>query len=158
LANPASIVLNTSVNAHIGMPNSSVYAASKAALQSVIRTLSGELIGRGIRLNAVGPASSGLPVRRAAEGLAEAIGKGAQLGRGAPVLTRKPGRPRTLVMPCGPRKRQSPTPRPYHAPTSPDRPPGALLCRSADASPGSRRHIPEAVFERQAFSLAGCRM
>jgi NAD(P)-dependent dehydrogenase (short-subunit alcohol dehydrogenase family) len=55
LANPASIILNTSVNAHIGMPNSSVYAASKAALQSFIRTLSGELIGRGIRLNAVSP-------------------------------------------------------------------------------------------------------
>ncbi|RFB79227.1 SDR family oxidoreductase [Methylovirgula sp. 4M-Z18] len=55
LANPASIVLNTSVNAHIGMPNSSVYAATKAALQSFIRTLSGELIGRGIRLNAVSP-------------------------------------------------------------------------------------------------------
>src|ERR1700712_2949329 len=31
-ANPASIVLNTSVNAHIGMPNTSVYAASKAGL------------------------------------------------------------------------------------------------------------------------------
>ena len=30
LANPASIVLNTSINAHIGMPNSSVYAATKA--------------------------------------------------------------------------------------------------------------------------------
>lgn len=53
--NPASIVLNTSVNAHIGMPNSSVYAATKAALQSLIRTLSGELIPRGIRLNAVSP-------------------------------------------------------------------------------------------------------
>ena len=47
--NPSSIVLNTSVNAHIGMPNSSVYGASKAALQSLIRTLSGELVSRGIR-------------------------------------------------------------------------------------------------------------
>jgi NAD(P)-dependent dehydrogenase (short-subunit alcohol dehydrogenase family) len=28
-ANPASIVLNTSVNAHIGMPNTSVYGATK---------------------------------------------------------------------------------------------------------------------------------
>jgi NAD(P)-dependent dehydrogenase (short-subunit alcohol dehydrogenase family) len=54
-ANPASIVLNTSVNAHIGMPMTSVYAASKAALQSLIRTLSGELIPRGIRVNAVSP-------------------------------------------------------------------------------------------------------
>jgi NAD(P)-dependent dehydrogenase (short-subunit alcohol dehydrogenase family) len=55
LANPASIVLNTSVNAHIGMPMSAIYAASKAALSSFIRTFSGELIGRGIRVNAVSP-------------------------------------------------------------------------------------------------------
>ena len=55
LANPASIVLNGSVNAHIGMANTSVYAATKAALISLVRTLSGELIGRGIRVNAVSP-------------------------------------------------------------------------------------------------------
>ncbi len=30
-ANPASIVLTTSINAHIGMPNTSIYGASKAA-------------------------------------------------------------------------------------------------------------------------------
>ena len=54
-ANPASIVLNTSVNAHIGMPNTTVYGATKAALLSLTRTLSGELIGRGIRVNAVSP-------------------------------------------------------------------------------------------------------
>ena len=52
-ANPASIVLNTSINAHIGMPNSSVYGAAKAALLSLARTLSGELIPRGIRVNAI---------------------------------------------------------------------------------------------------------
>jgi NAD(P)-dependent dehydrogenase (short-subunit alcohol dehydrogenase family) len=54
-ANPASIVLNTSVNAHIGMANTSVYGASKAALLSLARTLSGELVGRGIRVNAISP-------------------------------------------------------------------------------------------------------
>src|SRR5580704_2520875 len=54
-SNPASIVLTTSVNAHIGMPNSSIYSASKAALLSLARTLSGELIPRGIRVNAVSP-------------------------------------------------------------------------------------------------------
>src|SRR5579871_1512336 len=54
-ANPASIILNTSVNAHIGMPTSSVYGATKAALLSFSRTLSGELIGRGIRVNAISP-------------------------------------------------------------------------------------------------------
>jgi len=33
LANPASIVLNASINAHIGMPASSVYALTKAAMR-----------------------------------------------------------------------------------------------------------------------------
>ncbi|MBV8710098.1 MAG: SDR family oxidoreductase, partial [Acidobacteriaceae bacterium] len=54
-ANPASIVLNASVNAHVGMPNTSVYGASKAALLSLARTLSSELVARGIRVNAVSP-------------------------------------------------------------------------------------------------------
>jgi NAD(P)-dependent dehydrogenase (short-subunit alcohol dehydrogenase family) len=54
-ANPASIVLNASVNAHIGMPNTSVYGATKAALLSLTRTLSGELVSRGVRVNAVSP-------------------------------------------------------------------------------------------------------
>jgi len=62
LANPASIVLNTSINAHIGMPNSSVYALTKAGLISLARTLSGELIGRGIRVNAVSPGPIATPL------------------------------------------------------------------------------------------------
>ncbi|MEP6876166.1 MAG: SDR family oxidoreductase [Burkholderiales bacterium] len=62
LANPSSVVLNTSVNAHIGMPNSSVYAASKAGLISLARTLSGELIGRGIRVNAISPGPISTPL------------------------------------------------------------------------------------------------
>jgi NAD(P)-dependent dehydrogenase (short-subunit alcohol dehydrogenase family) len=62
LADPSSIVLNTSINAHIGMPTSSVYAATKAALLSFARTLSGELIGRGIRVNAVSPGPISTPL------------------------------------------------------------------------------------------------
>jgi len=61
-ANPASIVLNASVNAHIGMPNTTVYGASKAALLSLTRTLSGELISRGIRVNAVSPGPIATPL------------------------------------------------------------------------------------------------
>lgn len=70
-ANPASIVLNTSVNAHIGMPNTTVYSASKAALLSLARTLSGELISRGIRVNAVSPGPISTPLYSKL-GLAEA--------------------------------------------------------------------------------------
>ena len=62
LSKPASIVLNTSINAHIGMPTSSVYAATKAGLLSLARTLSGELIGRGIRVNAVSPGPVSTPL------------------------------------------------------------------------------------------------
>ena len=62
LANPASIVLNTSINARIGMPNSSIYAATKAGLVSLARTLSGELIQRGIRVNAVSPGPISTPL------------------------------------------------------------------------------------------------
>jgi NAD(P)-dependent dehydrogenase (short-subunit alcohol dehydrogenase family) len=62
LASAASIVLTASINAHIGMPNSSIYAATKAGLVSMARTLSGELIGRGIRVNAVSPGPVATPL------------------------------------------------------------------------------------------------
>jgi len=61
-ANPASIILNGSVNAHVGMANTSVYGATKAALISLTRTLSGELIGRGIRVNAISPGPISTPL------------------------------------------------------------------------------------------------
>ncbi|MEM5428793.1 SDR family oxidoreductase [Cupriavidus oxalaticus] len=57
-----SIVLNGSINARIGMPTSSVYAASKAALISLAKTLSGELIGSGIRVNVVSPGPVSTPI------------------------------------------------------------------------------------------------
>jgi len=37
------------------MPNTTIYSASKAALLSLTRTLSGELVTRGIRVNAISP-------------------------------------------------------------------------------------------------------
>ncbi len=61
-ANPASIVLMTSINANMGMANSSVYAATKAGLLSMARTLSGELVSRGIRVNAVSPGPIATPL------------------------------------------------------------------------------------------------
>ena len=62
LSDNASIILNTSINAHIGMPNSSVYAASKAALITLARTLSAELVDRGIRVNVVSPGPVETPI------------------------------------------------------------------------------------------------
>src|SRR4029079_9473201 len=58
----ASIILNTSINAHIGMPNTSVYAASKAALITLARTLSAELVAGGIRVNAISPGPVTTPI------------------------------------------------------------------------------------------------
>jgi len=54
-SNPASVVLNTSINAHVGAPRSSVYAATKAAFLNLAKTLSSELLDRGVRVNAVSP-------------------------------------------------------------------------------------------------------
>lgn len=58
----AAVILNGSINAHIGMENSSVYAASKAALISFAKTLSAELIGRGARVNVVSPGPVSTPI------------------------------------------------------------------------------------------------
>ena len=58
----AAVILNGSINAHIGMPSSSVYAASKAALISLAKTLSSELVGRGVRVNVVSPGPVSTPL------------------------------------------------------------------------------------------------
>ncbi|MFJ3039582.1 SDR family oxidoreductase [Streptomyces tendae] len=51
----AGVVLTTSVANVIGMADTSVYAAGKAALRSMARSFSRELLPRGIRVNAVSP-------------------------------------------------------------------------------------------------------
>ncbi len=55
LSENASIILNASVVAHSGLPNTSVYSATKAAVRSLGRTLAAELSPRGIRVNVVSP-------------------------------------------------------------------------------------------------------
>jgi len=51
----ASIILNTSVADSSGTVGASAYSATKAALRSLARTAAAELVGRGIRVNAVAP-------------------------------------------------------------------------------------------------------
>lgn len=51
----AGVVLTTSVANTIGLLETSVYSASKAALRSMARSLSRELLPRGIRVTAVSP-------------------------------------------------------------------------------------------------------
>jgi NAD(P)-dependent dehydrogenase (short-subunit alcohol dehydrogenase family) len=57
-----AVVLNASINAHLGTPGTSAYSASKAALRSLARTAAAELAEQGVRVNAVspGPTDSGI--------------------------------------------------------------------------------------------------
>ena len=74
----ASVVLNTSIANQTGNANFSVYSATKAALRSLARTLSAELVDRRIRVNAISPGPIETPIfgrlglpQEALEGLAE---------------------------------------------------------------------------------------
>lgn len=51
----SAAVLTTSVSNGNGIAGTSVYSATKAALRSMARTFARELIGKGIRVNAVSP-------------------------------------------------------------------------------------------------------
>ncbi|MGX5820633.1 glucose 1-dehydrogenase [Chitinophaga lutea] len=62
IADGGSIILLSSVNAFTGMPGASVYSASKAALNSLGRTLSRELASRNIRVNVVNPGPIKTPI------------------------------------------------------------------------------------------------
>jgi NAD(P)-dependent dehydrogenase (short-subunit alcohol dehydrogenase family) len=70
LGSNASVVITTSCLDEMGRPGMSVYAATKAALRSLVRTLGAELIGRGIRVNAVapGPIDSGIHAKMGVHG------------------------------------------------------------------------------------------
>ncbi|MFZ0090624.1 MAG: glucose 1-dehydrogenase [Solirubrobacteraceae bacterium] len=55
LKNGGAVVLTTSVVNVLGFPLVSAYAASKAAVRSMTRSLARELVDRGVRVNAVSP-------------------------------------------------------------------------------------------------------
>jgi len=58
----ASIINLSSINAYTGMPNTAVYAATKAALNAFTRTAATELAARKIRVNAVNPGPVSTPI------------------------------------------------------------------------------------------------
>ncbi|WP_437373000.1 SDR family NAD(P)-dependent oxidoreductase [Maribacter litoralis] len=57
-----SIINLSSINAYTGMPNTSVYGATKAALNSYTRAAATELAPRKIRVNAVNPGPIATPI------------------------------------------------------------------------------------------------
>jgi len=58
----AAIVLNTSFLDEVGFPDTSALAASKAAIRSMAKTFSADLVSRGIRVNAVSPGAIATPI------------------------------------------------------------------------------------------------
>jgi NAD(P)-dependent dehydrogenase (short-subunit alcohol dehydrogenase family) len=62
-----SIILNASIVASKGLPNWSVYSATKAAMRSFARTIATDLKDRRIRVNAVSPGFTDTPPWHASE-------------------------------------------------------------------------------------------
>ncbi|MFN2475195.1 MAG: SDR family oxidoreductase [Chthoniobacterales bacterium] len=58
----ASVILTSTVAVHFGMPGASIYAAGKAALNSLAKTLAIELAARKIRVNVVSPGPIETPI------------------------------------------------------------------------------------------------
>lgn len=81
----ASIIFNTSIANVKGMPGMSVYAATKAGLRSLVRTLTVELAERGIRVNAISPGPVETPIWNKMD-----IPKQAQKDFGAQILQQVP--------------------------------------------------------------------
>jgi len=62
LANPSSVVLNASVVPQLGLPATSIYSATKAAVVSLGKSLAVELAPRGIRVNTISPGPITTPI------------------------------------------------------------------------------------------------
>lgn len=73
LKDPSSIVLNTSIVVFKAFTNTSVYTASKAALESLSKILNIELANKGIRINIVSPGVTESPIQKKSGMTDEAI-------------------------------------------------------------------------------------
>lgn len=62
LTEGASVIFTSSTVSHFGMPGSSVYSMTKAALINLAKTLAVELAGRKIRVNVVSPGPISTPI------------------------------------------------------------------------------------------------
>jgi NAD(P)-dependent dehydrogenase (short-subunit alcohol dehydrogenase family) len=62
LRNPSSVILNATTMVELGIAGMSIYAATKSAVRSLARTLSAELVHRGVRVNAISPGLVETPI------------------------------------------------------------------------------------------------
>lgn len=62
LSEGASVIFTSTTAVHFGMPGASIYAAGKAALNSLAKTLAIELAGKKIRVNVVSPGPIETPI------------------------------------------------------------------------------------------------
>ena len=58
----ASVIINSSIADQKGFPNTNIYAATKAAVRSLARTLSTELLEKKIRVNSLAPGPIDTPI------------------------------------------------------------------------------------------------
>lgn len=90
------IILNTSWLNQVGTPGTAALSASKAAVRSFARTLSAELLPRGIRVNAVSPGAIDTPIRSRGGASADELREAnAQLAQHIPI--RRMGRPEEIA-------------------------------------------------------------
>jgi NAD(P)-dependent dehydrogenase (short-subunit alcohol dehydrogenase family) len=88
LTKGSSVILNTSGVNTKGLHSSSVYAATKAAVRSLARTLSAELVANGVRVNALSPGPVETPIyskmgmsKAELDGFAQSIQQTTPIGR-----------------------------------------------------------------------------
>lgn len=86
--NPSSIVLNTSIVVFKAFTGTSVYTASKAALESIAKILNLELADKGIRTNIISPGVTKTPILEKSgmsseevDGLMRDLGNSLPIGR-----------------------------------------------------------------------------
>lgn len=96
LRNPASVVLNASIAGFLALPATSVYAATKAAVSALGRTLAVELAPRGVRVNTISPGPIRTPIY-AKLGFDSATQKGFEEAMAASSLLKRFGTPEEVA-------------------------------------------------------------
>ena len=90
-----TIITNASINAYIGRPDLLDYTSTKGAIVSFTRGLSNQLVGKGIRVNAVAPGPVWTPLVPATmgkpqqEGFTSPMGRPSQVSRLQDVVLRE---------------------------------------------------------------------